>query len=160
MQSKHFSSGINKERKSVGERMANEQKGRASAKLNELSSSDIEELVVKLAKEGVPPSKIGLVLRDQHAVSSVEKVTGKSMGQILDAHGLKPEIPEDLLNKIKKAVLLYSHLDRNPMDFGTKRALEMVEAEINKLAKYYKRKGILPSDWRYNRERAAILVRA
>jgi len=140
--------------------MASEQKGSTGARLNELSSNEVEELVVKLAKEGIPPSMIGIIMRDQHAVPSVEEATGKGVRQILDAHGLKPELPEDLMNKIRKAVSLYSHLARNPKDFGTKRALEVVEAEINKLAKYYKRKGILASDWRYDRERAAILVRA
>jgi len=140
--------------------MASEQRRRPGARLSELPANEVEELVVKLAKEGVPPSRIGIIMRDQHAVPSVEGATGKGLQQILDAHGLKPEIPEDLMNKIRKAVPLYGHLARNPKDFGTKRALEVVEAEIQKLAKYYKRKGSLASDWRYNRERAAILVRA
>ncbi len=130
------------------------------ARLSELSASEVEELVVKLAKEGIPPSRIGMIMRDQHAVPSVEETTGKSIKQIMDAHGLKPELPEDLMNKIRKAVPLHDHLERNPKDFGAKRALEVVESEINKLAKYYKRKGILAPDWRYDRERAAILVRA
>lgn len=130
------------------------------ARLSELSASEVEELVAKLAKEGIPPSRIGIIMRDQHAVPSVEEATGKSIKQIMDAHDLKPELPEDLMNKIRKAVPLYDHLNRNPRDFGAKRALEVVEAEINKLAKYYKRKGILSPDWRYDRERAAILVRA
>jgi len=140
--------------------MASEQRGRTGARLSELSSSEVEELVVKLAKEGTPPSRIGIVLRDQHAVPSVKEVTGKSVKQILDAHEIKPELPEDLISKIRKAVALYSHLDRNPKDFGTKRALEVVEAEIVKLAKYYRGEGILSPDWRYDRERAALLVRA
>lgn len=140
--------------------MATERRKSAGARLSELSSSEVEDLVVKLAKEGTPPSQIGILLRDQHAVPSVKEATGKSVKQILDAHDVKPELPEDLINKIRKAVALYSHLDRNPRDFGTKRALEVVEAEINKLAKYYKQKGVLPSNWRYDRERAALLVRA
>lgn len=140
--------------------MANEQRKRGGTRLSELSASEVEELVVKLAKEGTPPSLIGITLRDQHAVPSIKEATGKSMKQILDAHDVKPELPEDLVNKIRKAVALYTHLDRNPKDFGTKRALEVVEAEIIKLAKYYKQKGVLPPSWRYDRERAALLVRA
>ncbi len=140
--------------------MASEQRRRTGARLSGLPASDVEELVVKLAKEGIPPSRIGIIMRDQHAVPSVEEATGKGVQQILDAQGLRPEIPEDLMNKIRKAVPLYGHLERNPRDFGAKRALEVVEAEINKLAKYYKRKGSLSPDWRYDRERAAILVRA
>jgi len=144
----------------VGERMASERRKRAGARLSELSSREVEDLVVKLAKEGTPPSLIGIILRDQHAVPSINEATGKSVKQILDANDIKPELPEDLINKIRKAVSLYSHLDRNPKDFGSKRALEVIEAEINKLAKYYKQKGGLPPNWRYDRERAALLVRA
>ena len=129
-------------------------------KLSELSAGEVEELVVKLAKEGNPASKIGIILRDQYAVPSVRQATGKSLGQILKASGMKFELPEDLVNIIRKAVKLYGHLDRSPKDFKTQRALEVVEARINKLAKYYRREGILPPDWRYDRERAALLVRA
>ena len=144
----------------MGERMASERRKRAGARLSELSSREVEDLVVKLAKEGTPPSLIGIILRDQHAVPSINEATGKSVKQIFDANDIKPELPEDLINKIRKAVSLYSHLDRNPKDFGSKRALEVIEAEINKLAKYYKQKGGLPPNWRYDRERAALLVRA
>lgn len=131
-----------------------------SEKLSELSPSEIEELVVRLAREGNPTSKIGVIMRDQYAVPSVRQATGKSLGQILKASGLKFELPEDLVNIIRKAVNLYGHLDRNPKDFKTKRALEVIEARVIKLAKYYKREGVLPPDWRYDRERAALLVRA
>lgn len=141
--------------------MESEQKAQAgSAYVSELTAEEVESLVVKLGKEGVPLSRIGLVLRDQHAVPSVKKATGKSVKQILDAHGIKPGLPEDLVKVILRAVKLYNHLARNPRDFGIRRSIEVAEARINKLAVYYKRKGILPADWRYERERAALLVRA
>ncbi len=139
--------------------MASEQEARTGSMLSELSAGEVEDLVVKLGKEGVPPSKIGLLLRDQYAVPSVKEATGKRVKQILDAHGVKAELPEDLKGVILRAVKLYDHLGRNPRDLGTKRSLEMTEARINKLASYYKREGILPADWRYDRERAALLVR-
>lgn len=144
----------------MGERMAKGQRKRAGARLSELSSREVEELVVKLAKEDTPPSRIGIILRDQHAIPNIKEATGKSMKQILDANDIKPELPEDLINKIRKAVALHSHLERNPRDFGSKRALEVMEAEINKLAKYYRYEGVLSPDWRYDRKRAALLVRA
>ncbi|MGQ9788957.1 MAG: 30S ribosomal protein S15 [Candidatus Hadarchaeaceae archaeon] len=126
----------------------------------ELSASEVEELVVKLDKEGAPASKIGLIMRDQYAVPSVKKITGKNVKEILESHGIKAELPEDLGNVIRKAVRIASHLDRNPKDFRTKRSLEIVEARVNKLATYYKRKGVLPKDWRYDRERAVLLARS
>ncbi|MEM3453464.1 MAG: 30S ribosomal protein S15, partial [Candidatus Hadarchaeum sp.] len=136
--------------------MATRKTGLSLGRGAELSASEVEGLVVKLGKEGVPPSKIGLILRDQHAVPNVKKLTGKSVKEILEAHGIKAELPEDLVNVIRNAVRIASHLDRNPKDFRTKRSLERVEARVNKLATYYKRKGILPADWRYDRERAAL----
>lgn len=126
---------------------------------SEMSSSEVESLVVKLGKEGMSASKIGLVLRDQHAVPSVKEATGKSIKAILAAQEVKSELPEDLVSVILNAIKIYNHLSRNPKDFGTKRSLERVEARINKLAAYYKREGVLPADWRYNRERAALLTR-
>lgn len=140
--------------------MASERKARTGSTLSVLSAGKVEDLVVKLGKEGVPPSKIGLLLRDQYAVPSIKEATGKSVKQILDAHSVKAELPEDLRRVILRAVKLYDHLGRNPKDLGTKRSLEMAEARINKLASYYRRKGILPAGWRYDRERAALLVRA
>ncbi|TES99098.1 MAG: hypothetical protein E3J80_02465, partial [Hadesarchaea archaeon] len=62
-QSKHFSDGINKRKRSVGERMASERRKRAGSRLSELSSREVEDFVVKLAKEGTPPSRIGIILR-------------------------------------------------------------------------------------------------
>jgi len=140
--------------------MESEQKARTgSTYISELSAGEVEGLVVKLGKEGVPLSKIGLLLRDQYAVSSIKGATGKSAKQILDAHGVKLGLPEDLTRIILRAVKLYNHIARNPRDLGIRRSIEVAEARINKLASYYKRKGILPADWRYERERAALLVR-
>jgi small subunit ribosomal protein S15 len=123
------------------------------------SPSEVEELVVRLAKDGNPPSKIGVILRDQHGIPDVEQVTGKSMLEILEAGGVKSEVPEDLMNVIKQAVNLYGHMDRNPRDLITRRALEAIESRVHKMVKYYKRRGVLPPEWRYSRERAILLVR-
>ncbi|MBC7119337.1 MAG: 30S ribosomal protein S15, partial [Methanobacteriaceae archaeon] len=37
----------------------------------EYSNEEIEELIIKLYKEGNPPSKIGIILRDQHGIPNV-----------------------------------------------------------------------------------------
>jgi small subunit ribosomal protein S15 len=139
---------------------AREQGGREGARLSELSANEVEELVVKLAKEGNPPSKIGIIMRDQHAVPDIKRATGKSVRRILEIHSLTPGLPDDLANIIRKAVKLHGHLARNPRDLGCKRALEMTESKIIRLARCYKREGVLPPNWRYDRDRAALLVRA
>jgi len=123
------------------------------------SAGKVEELVVKLAKEGHSASKIGIILRDQYEVPSVKQAVGKSIMQILEARGIKHELPEDLMNLIKKAVALHRHLARNRKDFASKHGLGLVEAKINRLAKYYVRMGVLPTGWRYEPEKAVLLVR-
>ena len=129
------------------------------AKIDGLSVDEIENLVVKLGREGISSSKIGLIMRDQYAVPNVKEATGMNVKKILDSHKVKRALPDSLVSVILNAVKIYEHLNRNPRDFRTKRSLEMVEARINKLAVYYKRDGILPVNWRYNRERAAFLIR-
>ncbi len=123
------------------------------------SSSEVEELVVKLAKEGRSTSEIGILLRDQHGVPSVKQATGKSVAQILSAQGVEAGLPEDIVNLIKKAVVLRTHLEKNRFDQPSRRSLGIVEARIQKLAKYYVKNGKLPKGWRYAPERAALLVR-
>ncbi|MEW6592168.1 MAG: 30S ribosomal protein S15 [Candidatus Hadarchaeota archaeon] len=124
-----------------------------------ITPSEVEELVVKMGKEGMPPSKIGATLRDQYAVPSVKKLTGKNITQILGSYGIKQSLPEDLASLVAHAVKMYGHMGKHPKDFTMRRAVEITEAKINSLARHYKEAGVLPSDWKYDRERAALLIR-
>jgi len=120
------------------------------------SPEEIVQLVVKLAKEGYTPSKIGLILRDQYGIPSVKKIVGKSITKILEENGIKMEIPEDLLYLIKKAWRIMKHLEKNKKDIVNQRNLMYVESKIRSLVKYYKRIGKLPKEWEYSREIAKI----
>ena len=60
-----------------------------------LSKSEVEELVVKMGKDGVLSARIGLTLRDQYAVPDVKLVTGKTVTQILKENDLAPNLPDD-----------------------------------------------------------------
>jgi small subunit ribosomal protein S15 len=117
---------------------------------------EVEALVVKLAKEGHPPSRIGAILRDQYSVPLVKPITGKTVTDMLKEAELAPAIPEDLGNMIKKAQSLGLHLEKNKKDLNNKRSLQMVEAKIHKLSRYYKREGKLPSNWKYEPKIASI----
>ncbi len=110
---------------------------------------EVESLVVKLAKDGLPMSEIGIVLRDQHAIPLVKSIVGKSVKEILSENDLIPKIPEDLNNLLTKASSLIRHLAKNHSDFSNKRVLHLIESRIKRLSDYYKRKGILPSTWKY-----------
>ncbi len=112
-------------------------------------SKQIEELVVKYAKDGLTSSQIGMKLRDQHAIPLVKSVTKKTVMQILEENKLKPEIPEDLNNIVKRAVGLQKHLKTNKKDFRNIRSLELIEAKVHRLSVYYKRTGQLAKNWKY-----------
>jgi len=112
-------------------------------------SKEIEELVVKYAKDDLTSSQIGMKLRDQHAIPLVKSVTKKTVMQILEENKLKPEIPEDLNNIVKRAVGLQKHLKTNKKDFRNIRSLELIEAKVHRLSVYYKRTGQLAKNWKY-----------
>ena len=121
------------------------------------TAEEVEALVIKLAKEGQPLSKIGVILRDQHGIPLTKPITGKSVSQILKEKELAPSLPEGLENLMRKATRLHVHLDKNKADLGNKRALQIVEAKIYKLARYYKRKGVLPPTWKYEPKETSLI---
>ncbi|MCS7097595.1 MAG: 30S ribosomal protein S15 [Candidatus Methanomethyliaceae archaeon] len=123
------------------------------------SPEEVEFLVVDLAKKGIPPSQIGMVLRDQYGIPLVKQITGKKICEILEEKGLAPKLPEDLANLIKRASMIRRHLEEHPKDMSSKRGLELVESKIKRLAKYYIKVGKLPSDWKYVPEKISILVK-
>ena len=81
-----------------------------------MESKEIEELMIKYAKEGMTSSMIGIKLRDQHAIPLVKPIINKSISDVLKENKLTPEIPEDLNNIVLKAVNLQKHLKDNKSD--------------------------------------------
>jgi small subunit ribosomal protein S15 len=117
---------------------------------------EVEALIVKLAKEGNSPSRIGTILRDQHAIPLAKAIIGKRVMKVLKENGLAPSLPEDLASLLKKAESLALHLEKNRTDQYNKRALQLIEAKIHKISRYYKREGILPANWKYEARIASI----
>ena len=113
------------------------------------SPEEVEAFVIKLARDEIPPSKIGLFLRDQYGVPLVKPVVGKSVTEILKEGNLKPSIPEDLNNLIRKANGLSRHLSKNRSDSVNKHAMELVVSKVRRLGKYYKSRHELPENWEY-----------
>jgi small subunit ribosomal protein S15 len=120
------------------------------------TAEEVEALILKLSKEGYSPSGIGIILRDQHGIPLAKPITGKSVTQILKERNMYSSLPEDLENLLRKATRLHGHYDKNKADLSNKRALQIVEAKIYKLSKYYKKKGVLPSDWKYSPKAISI----
>ena len=114
-----------------------------------MESKEIEELIIKYAKEGMTSSVIGIKLRDQHAIPLVKPILNKTISEVLKENELTPEIPEDLNNIVLKAVNLQKHLKENKSDNRNVRSLELVEAKVHRLSTHYKKKGIIPKKWKY-----------
>lgn len=117
---------------------------------------EVEALVVKLAKEGHPASRIGTILRDKYAIPLVKLITGKTITKMLRDAELAPAVPEDLANLLKKATALATHLEKNKKDLHNRRALQVIEAKIYKLSRHYKREGVLPPNWKYEPKVASL----
>ncbi|MGI0101382.1 MAG: 30S ribosomal protein S15 [Nitrosotalea sp.] len=113
------------------------------------SPNEIEELVVKYAKEGFKPSEIGVKLRDQYAIPITKHIVKKSIVQILEQKGVKPDMPEDLNNLVTKALGLQKHLKAHKSDKRNVRSLELLEAKVHRLSSYYKKIDRIPKTWKY-----------
>jgi small subunit ribosomal protein S15 len=124
-----------------------------------LNATEIEDLVAKLANDGLVSAKIGLVLRDQYGVPNVKLATGKTITEIMKEKDVAPSLPEDLSNLMRRAIDLNVHLRDNKGDVSNKRGLNMIEAKIRRLERYYKRNGILPADWKYSLSNAELMLK-
>lgn len=124
-----------------------------------LNATEIEDLIVKLAKDGVNSAKIGLVLRDQYGVPDVKLATGRTITKIMEEKGVAPSLPEDLSNLMRRAIALNVHLRDNKGDVSNRRGLTLIEAKIRRLETYYKRNGVLPADWKYSLSNAELMLK-
>jgi len=125
----------------------------------EYSAHEVEELIAKMGKEGKGPAEIGSILRDSYGIPSTQNLCGKSLSAILKESGIKQDYPEDLINLIKRAMNMREHLRTNRSDKHNRTKLIHVESKIGRMVKYYTRTGKLPADWKYDPEKAALLVK-
>ena len=123
-----------------------------------VTAKEIIDHITKLAKKGLTPSQIGVILRDSHGVAQVAHVTGSKILRILKKKGFAPEIPEDLYCLIKKAVAVRKHLDKFRQDKDAKFRLILIESRIHRVARYYKTVKALPPTWKYESATASTLV--
>jgi small subunit ribosomal protein S15 len=110
---------------------------------------EVEALVIKLAKEGNSADKIGNIMRDKYGIPLVKPITGKKISRIIKEANLTSKIPEDLAALTRKASRMRRHLEKNRADFRSKHNMQLLESRIHRLTKFYKEKGLLPEDWKY-----------
>jgi len=120
------------------------------------SPEEVENLVLKLAREGNSPSTIGMLMRDRYAVPLVKSLTGKNVQELLKTANQAGALPEDLSALLKKADHVRRHLEKNRKDYVNKRSLAMVESKIHRLVKYYRAKGQLRPEWEYKHVVASV----
>ena len=120
---------------------------------------EVQSLILDLARAGHTTAEIGTILRDKHAVPNVRLVLGKRIGQVLAENDMAGTYPEDMMNLMRQAVAIINHLGSgNHKDIHNKRALEITEAKIRRLASSYIGENRLPSDWRYKRDELRLMV--
>ncbi len=122
------------------------------------SPKEVEQLVIKLAKSGMNSSMIGIQLRDVYGIPDVPILTGKKITKILIENHSAGELPDDLIALMKREVQILKHNQSNHHDMVGKRGQQLTESKIQKLANYYKRRGKLPADWKFDLEKAKLLV--
>jgi small subunit ribosomal protein S15 len=113
------------------------------------SADETKVAILKLAKEGLTPSQIGMAVRDDYGVPLVKPLVGKSIGEVLEEGKASPPLPQDLRDLIDRAGRIQKHLAVHKGDRKNVHSLELAEAKIYRLAKYYKEKGMLPKDFKY-----------
>jgi len=114
-----------------------------------LGKDEIISMIVKMAKDGLGPSEIGIKLRDEYGIPLAKPIVGKSITEILEENGASGEMPEELDILVRKALGLQKHLRTHKSDRNNVRSLELLEAKVHRLAKYFKREGRLPQNWKY-----------
>ena len=124
----------------------------------ELSPDEVENGVVKLARRGHSKSMIGTIMRDSQGVPLVKIVAGKKISHILEQHDIKEPLPEDMGNLVRKALNIRKHIESNHKDLEAKKGLNRTESKIYRLIKYYKKKNVLASDFKYDPEKIRTLV--
>jgi small subunit ribosomal protein S15 len=124
-----------------------------------LSATEIEDLIVQFTEHGYTSARIGLTLRDQYGVPDVKLATGKTVTEIMKEKGVMPDLPEDLSNLMRRAISLNVHLKSNRGDVSNRRGLNLIEAKIRRLERYYKMNGVLPRNWKYSLENAEIMLK-
>ncbi|NHJ48200.1 MAG: 30S ribosomal protein S15 [Asgard group archaeon] len=120
---------------------------------------EIEQKIVELAKQGLTSAMIGTVLRDTYGIPSSKLVIKQKITEVMRRENVYPNYPEDFRNLVRRALALRRHLDGHPKDLHSRYGLQKIESKIRRLQKYYKKKGLIPKDFRYNPNTAATIVR-
>ena len=85
-----------------------------------MNQKELEELILEIAKKEKNPSKIGIILRDQHGIPK-GKILGKKITRVLKEKSISFEKESDLTKK--RVNNLERHINSHKRDFSAKKAL-------------------------------------
>ena len=119
---------------------------------------EIEMIIVKLAKEGKNASQVGIALRDIYGIPDVRTAVGKRMAAIIADKQLTPRLPDDMTSLIRRSLQIRKHMEENKKDMTAKRGMQLTDAKINAPAKYYKERGPVALEWKYDPETVKVYL--
>lgn len=126
---------------------------------DKLSKEEIAELAAGYARQGMSPALIGEKLKREHGVPYIKLATGSRLAGLLQAKGIKSVVPQDMRDLMTKAVRMRKHLERNKQDVYSRVRLMRTESKLLRLGKYYVRRGTLPQGWKYDPQKAELIVK-
>ncbi len=95
-----------------------------------LKQDDVEKIVLDLAKKGIPPEKIGLILRDQHGIPKA-RLLGKKIGQILRENNIAVNSEQkNVENQIER---LKIHFAKHKHDYIAQRTIVKRASSVKKM---------------------------
>jgi small subunit ribosomal protein S15 len=149
---------ITSEKKPKKKSAKNKKSGKQKPSWVNYEKEEVEKLIIKLGHEGRTKSQIGLLMRDQYGIPDT-KAFGMSVGRVLKKANADREMPEDLYNLMKKAVTMFNHLEKSKKDKKGVHTLQLIESRVRKLGRYYSSVGKLPKDWKYDINKAKLIVK-
>lgn len=102
---------------------------------SKMKPAEVEKIITDLGKQGMPPEKIGLVLRDQHGVPKA-KLLGLKIKKVLSK--AKIEADSEKTTLLKKIEKLHKHSEKNKHDYTAMRKAVMYTATVNRREKLAK----------------------
>ena|SRR3989344_4545544 len=100
-----------------------------------IKPEEVKEKIIELAKQGLPPEKIGLMLRDQHGIPRAKLLGVKIKKTLIEAKLWNNPETVNIANKtefLNKHVLVHKH------DYKGKRTLVRRNAQLNILRRIQK----------------------
>ena len=95
-----------------------------------IKPAEVEKLIVEIGKQGIPPEKIGLILRDQHGIPKAG-LFGIRINEVLAKHNLA--VDSQKKNVQTKIERLKEHAGKHKHDYTAQRKAVMYASRLKKI---------------------------